>query len=135
MSATVLRQFKFHKKGQKTQVTGWLWSDLVFRKNVTPHEHQLETPRAWCLDAATLDELCRIHSKTPISIHLYDTKNEVTWIISPSYFLEHSGELDRGYGKQYYCPLKWWQSISKNAWIPVKTPETKQPKLKGWKEG
>ena len=120
---TVIKQYKYHATGRETQVTGWLWSDKVFRKNVTVREHQLITPRAWCLDAATLEDLCRIHKESPISIHMYDTQNEVTWIISPSYFLEHSGELDRGFGRQYYCPLKWWQSVSKNKWIPVATKE------------
>jgi hypothetical protein len=137
MSATVILNYKYHAKGQPTKQIGRLYSDGVFRKNVTPHEHQLISPAAWCIDAPTFDDLERRNDKlvmsgmtTRISLHLYDTKNQVTWIISPKYFREHCGELDRGHGNQYFCPLKWWQSVCKKSWIPITiTEKVKQERL------
>lgn len=127
MSAVVLKVYKYHAPGQKTKVIGQLFSDGIFRRNVTPEEHQLRIPPAWCIDAPTFEDL----ERRATSIRFYDTRNEVTWIISPAYFREHCGEIDRGHGRQYFCPLKYWQSVNKHKWQPIqiKEPEYKQPEL------
>lgn len=124
VSAVVIKVYKYHAAGEPTRVIGQLFDDGIFRRNVNPFEHQLREPPAWCIDAPTFDDL----ERRAKSIRFYDTKNEVTWIISPAYFREHCGEIDRGHGRQYFCPLKYWQSVNKNAWGPVKTPEPEKIK-------
>lgn len=130
MPPVVLKVYKFRKTGEKTRIIGMLYSDLVFRKDVVPCLHQLNTPPAWCIDKKVLDDLVRRHCK---SIHLADKENRVVWIISPEYFQKNMlSPISRAYGIQAACPLKWWQSVDFPGITPkkIETPlQAKQLKL------
>ena len=126
VAATIIKVYKFHAAGERTKLIGKLYSDGVFRKDVVPGIHQLFSPPAWCIDAPTFEDV----ERRAKSIRLYDTQNKVTWIISPGYFREHCGEIDRGHGKQYFCPLKWWQSVTSKKWELVTAPQTEEVKQK-----
>jgi len=115
---TVLKVYKYHKTGEKTKIIGMLYSDGIFRKDVCLILHQLKEPPAWCVDKKVLDDLIRRKCK---SIRLADKGNRIVWIISPDYFQKNMLKpLERSYGLQVACPLKFWQSVNMPGFEPPK---------------
>ncbi len=78
----------------------------VIRKKVDAQRHQLRVPPAWALDAESF-EVAVLQGVT--AIELIDDREGVVWTSTVENFIEKGGQLDRGYGRQYYLPLEFWE--------------------------
>ena len=98
------RKKKIVKVGEK--IIGRL-EDGIFYKHVRGSCHMLLKPRAWAIDAEAFDneikpnvtELVAIDKETGIEYHCPVEK-----------FDRHKGELDRGFGRQYFLTLNHWEA-------------------------
>ena len=83
---------------------GWLEED-TFVKPVSGSKHKLLKPLAWAIDADAFDEAVKPIAKV---FCIEDKETRLVYEISVAYFDEHKGELDRGFGRQYFLPLARW---------------------------
>lgn len=88
------------------KVIGWLEVD-TFYKSVAGSRHKLRKPSAWAIDAEAFDrEVMPIANK----IVIIDKETDIEYHTSVDTFNRFKGELDRGFGKQYYLTLAHWQT-------------------------
>jgi hypothetical protein len=86
------------------RVVGQIDGDTFF-KSVHASTHQLQRPQAWAIDAVIFDTEIKPNC-THILIKDQDTENK--YRCSVDIFDQFKGELDRGYGCQYYLTLDHW---------------------------
>ena len=84
--------------------------DGVFFKHVKS-EHQLRKPPAWATDADSFDKevVPNCHR-----IVLINTDSGKRYATSVEVFIRHRIEFNRGYGRQYALPLRWWEELFQN---------------------
>ena len=80
----------------------------VFTKRVQGEAHMLRTPRAWAIDCKAFIEEVFPHSNK-IRVELLDSG--IIYEVSTKVFNSRKGYLDRGFGPQYFLPLKYWHEI------------------------
>lgn len=80
----------------------------VFTKRVR-NLHQLHTPPAWAVDARAYRENLVGNCHT---IVVDNIESGLRYTVSLKIFEQRKGFLSRGYGDQYFLPLKFWQVTS-----------------------
>ncbi len=78
----------------------------TFIKSVHASTHQLQRPPAWAIDAVIFDTEIKPNC-TQIRIKDQETGNQYHCSIDT--FDQYKGKLDRGFGHQYFLPLKYWE--------------------------
>ncbi len=84
----------------------------TFTKRVKGSKHMLRQPPAWGIDAPIFDEQIKPNCDTIVVI---DMETDKKYQVSVELFNKQKGTLDRGFGKQYYLTLKWWNSEKSRA--------------------
>lgn len=92
-------------KMEDGKVIGRLEGD-TFIKPVVGSKHRLRTPPAWAIDATAFDEQIKPSAK---KIVVLDKETGMKYHASVQTFDKLKGELDRGFGKQYFLLLNHWQ--------------------------
>ena len=77
-----------------------------FIKTVVGSKHQLKSPPAWAIDAQAFDNEV-LPNVTEIVIR--DKENSHEYHTSVEHFDKHKGTLDRGFGRQYFLTLNYWE--------------------------
>jgi hypothetical protein len=77
-----------------------------FIKPVIGSKHKLKYPPAWAIDAYAFDNEIEPNT-TEIVIQNKETGTE--YYASAEHFKGHKGVLDRGFGKQYFLTLNYWE--------------------------
>ena len=83
--------------------------NAVFIKRVRL-AHMLHTPRAWGIDCKAFLE--QIYPKSN-RIRIEEQDSGTDYEISTEVFNRRKGYLDRGFGPQYFVPIKYWHQIRK----------------------
>ena len=91
------------KVGEK--VIGCL-QDNKFIKSVIGSKHRLRRPSAWAIDSNVFDEQIKPNA---IEIVIMDKETGKTYHCSVETFDRLKGELDRGFGRQYFLTLSHWR--------------------------
>ena len=87
------------------KIIGYLKSEIFF-KSVFGSKHQLKCPPAWCIDSEAFDKEIK-HCATEIVV--IDKETGVKYHTSVETFDRLKGELNRGFGRQYFLTLNHWQ--------------------------
>lgn len=105
MSVNILPQK--HKKVLKVgnKVVGYL-EDNRFIKSVIGSKHQLRSPAAWAIDAEVFDGDIKPNATEIVVI---DKETRIKYRTSVDSFDRLKGELDRGFGRQYFLTLTHWK--------------------------
>jgi len=74
-------------------------------KTVDQARHQLQRPPAWAFDKSIIGEAVGLGAKLLV-VKTRDTRR--IYKVGLDYFLEHCGNLDRGFGAQQFLPLSHW---------------------------
>jgi len=82
----------------------------VFTKRVKGSAHMLRTPPAWAIDCRAFIEEIFSQANT---IRIEEIESGTTYEISTKTFNRRKVYMDRGFGTQYYVPLKYWHQIRK----------------------
>ena len=85
------------------KVVGRLEGD-VFIKPVVGSRHMLRTPRAWAIDAELYEQVRPSIDRIVIE----DRETGVRYHTTAEIFDTFRGELDRGFGRQYFLSLTRW---------------------------
>ena len=80
-----------------------------FTKTVVGSRHKLRQPEAWAVDAGAFDTEISSHAN---EIVVVDREAQIEYRVPTSVFIEHSGEMDRGYGRQYFLTLPYWRAVN-----------------------
>ena len=80
--------------------------DNKFIKTVVGSKHQLKSPPAWAIDAQAFDNEVR---SNVTEIVIKDKESGLEYHSSVEHFDKHKGTLDRGFGKQYFLTLNYWE--------------------------
>ncbi len=80
----------------------------MFTKRVQ-NVHQLHTPPAWAIDTLAYRDSLVGNCHT---IVVDNTESKLRYTVSFKIFDLKKGFLSRGYGDQYFLPLKFWQVTS-----------------------
>lgn len=80
----------------------------VFTKRVQGSTHMLKTPPAWAIDCKAFLEQVFFHAHT---IRIVEKKSKAIYEISTKTFNNRKVYFDRGFGPQYFVPLKYWHEI------------------------
>ena len=86
-----------------------------FVKKVVGSKHRLRCPPAWAIDADVFDTEIRPNTTRIVVI---DSETDVKYRVSAATFDTLKGELDRGFGRQYFLPLQHWQ-VEQNGTIQL----------------
>ena len=79
----------------------------IFSKSISDN-HLLRKPPAICIDADEFDKLIRPSCHT-IQVTVRDGLNRGEYRTPMINFITYKGEIDRGYGKQYFMILERWE--------------------------
>jgi hypothetical protein len=79
----------------------------TFSKSVRGSKHQLKHPPAWAIDAVVFDNEIKPNCAR---ILITDKGTNTRYQVSVSNFDRHKVGIERGFGKQYYLPLPYWES-------------------------
>lgn len=79
----------------------------IFIKEVHGTKHMLRQPMAWAIDADLFD---RVVVPNCSAIHIVDRGTGTRYITAVTTFQDKRQTLDRGYGKQYFLELIYWQA-------------------------
>ena len=90
------------KVGEK--VVGCL-QDSKFIKSVIGSKHRLRRPSGWAIDSNVFDEQIKPNATEIVVI---DKELGKTYHCSVKTFDRLKGELDRGFGRQYFLTLSHW---------------------------
>ena len=77
-----------------------------FIKQVIGSKHKLKYPKAWAIDADAFD---RDIKPEATEIVVIDKETCVEYYCSVATFNRLKGELDRGFGRQYFLTLNHWE--------------------------
>lgn len=91
------------KVGNK--VVGYL-KEGRFIKSVIGSKHRLRCPTAWAIDAETFDTEIK---PCVAQIMVIDRETGLEYYCSVELFGRLKGELDRGFGRQYFLTLNHWE--------------------------
>ena len=80
--------------------------DNRFVKSVVGSKHKLRCPPAWAIDAEAFDTEVKPNA-TEITVIDKETSRE--YRCSVKTFDRLKGELDRGFGRQYFLPINHWR--------------------------
>ena len=86
------------------KVIGYLEGD-TFIKPVIGSKHRLRCPPAWAIDAEAFDREVQLHATEIVVI---DKETGTNFYATVDAFNRLKGELDRGFGRQYYLTLNHW---------------------------
>lgn len=89
----------------ENRVIGYLKGN-AFIKTVIGSKHQLRKPPAWAIDAETYEREIR---PSAAELVIIDKESGITYSASVQTFDRLKGELDRGFGRQYFLTLKHWE--------------------------
>jgi len=78
-----------------------------FTKPVIGSKHKLRVPPAWAIDAEAFDREIRPNA---MEILVIDKETGIKYRASVGTFDRLKGELDRGFGRQYFLTLNNWQA-------------------------
>jgi len=87
------------------KVIGYL-RDHTFTKSVIGSKHQLRCPPAWAIDAEAFDREIKCNATKIVVI---DKETGKEYYCPVERFDKLKGELDRGFGRQYYLTLPHWE--------------------------
>jgi hypothetical protein len=87
------------------KVVGYL-QDNRFMKSVIGSKHRVRSPSAWAIDSDVFDEQIKSNAA---EIVITDRETGKTYRCSVGTFDRLKGELNRGFGRQYFLTLKHWQ--------------------------
>ena len=76
-----------------------------FVKTVLGSKHKLRFPPAWAIDAAAYEKDVRNKAR---EILITDKETGLKYRTSVEEFEAFKRELDRGFGRQYFLPIKYW---------------------------
>ena len=96
------REKRLAKVGDK--VVGCLEGNK-FTKSVMGSKHKLRCPQAWAIDAEAFDSDIRPNATQIVVI---DRETGLEYSCSVETFDRLKGELDRGFGRQYFLTLNHW---------------------------
>lgn len=88
------------------KVIGYFQQDHTFTKPVIGSKHQLRRPPAWAIDADAFDREIKPNAKEFVII---DKEAGLEYHCTMQVFDRLKGELDRGFGRQYFLTLKHWE--------------------------
>ena len=91
-------------KTQRGDFYGYIEGD-TFVKHVYGSKHKLLKPEAWSIDANSFDKLIRPSCRVMVII---DRETNIRYQINVEDLIKYKGEINRGYGKQYFCILEHW---------------------------
>jgi hypothetical protein len=77
-----------------------------FIKEVYGSKHKLRYPSAWAIDAEAFDKEVKFNATDIVVI---DRETDTKYHVSVETFDRLKGELDRGWGRQYFLTLGNWQ--------------------------
>ena len=92
----------------KRKMVGML-DKRVFTRAISGNNGMLRTPKAWAIQADTFDKDLR--GKCDRIVFL-DTDTQKRYVTTFREFDEHKVVLDRGFGKQYYLTLEYFNTPS-----------------------
>lgn len=90
----------------KRKVVGAL-ENRAFCRAISGKSGMLRTPRAWAIQAETFDHDLRGKCDR---IMFTDTDTGKRYVTTFQIFDEHKQEMDRGFGRQYYLTLEYWNT-------------------------
>lgn len=79
----------------------------TFLKNISD-KHLLRKPPAICVDAEQFDKLIR-PACNGIMVRVRDGEHRGEYSTPMINFIAYKGEIDRGFGKQYFMILERWE--------------------------
>lgn len=91
----------------KGQVTGFIDGE-TYTRHVSGSKHMLRKPQAWCFDADSFDKLIRPSCRQIVVEDLETRKRYHSTMVN---FIAERGEIDRGYGRQYFMILSKWRLL------------------------
>ena len=77
-----------------------------FIKEVCGSKHKLKYPPAWAIDAEAFDKEVKFNATDIVVI---DRETGIKYQTTVENFERHKGELDRGWGRQYFLTLSHWE--------------------------
>ena len=77
-----------------------------FIKEVYGSKHRLKYPPAWAIDAEAFDREIKPNAT---EIVIIDKETSTKYYVSVETFDRLKGELDRGFGRQYFLTLNCWK--------------------------
>ena len=77
-----------------------------FIKRVIGSKHMLKAPRAWAIDAGVFENVIKPNCS---EIIIKDAESGWIYQVSMEVFDAFKGTLDRGFGKQYFLTIGYWQ--------------------------
>ena len=80
--------------------------DNKFIKSVIGSKHRLRRPSAWAIDSNVFDERIKPNAA---EIVIMDRETGKAYHCSVKAFDRLKGELDRGFGRQYFLTLSHWR--------------------------
>ncbi|MBT4512822.1 MAG: hypothetical protein HOC20_11520 [Chloroflexi bacterium] len=92
----------------------------VLRKRIRGSKHILRTPKAIAIDANAFD---REIAPTCKNIEVHDTESNEVYTSTIDNFSQYKMTLDRGHGRQYALPLRYWEFDGKQSNFQPAKPE------------
>ena len=89
----------------QSKIIGYLEHDAFF-KPVQGSKHQLRCPPAWAIDASAFDDQVKVLATR---IVIVDRETNTKYHTSVETFDRLKRTLNRGFGKQYFLTLNYWQ--------------------------
>ena len=99
MNATALAVYN-----KQDRFIGRIEGDTFIKEVYT--RHQLRKPPAWCIDAEPFDKLIKPSCRY---IRIIDKEKHRQYLSTTANFVENKGEIERGFGKQYFMILEKWE--------------------------
>ena len=81
----------------------------VFFRAISGSVGMLRTPKAWAIQADTFERDLRGKCDRIVFV---DTDTQKRYVCTFAEFDEHKGVIDRGFGKQYYLTLEYFNTPS-----------------------
>ena len=106
MSMKILAQKEKRVIKVGDKVVGCLKGDK-FIKSVIGSKHQLRQPPAWAIDAEAFDVEVKPNASVIVVI---DRETGIEYHCPVETFDKLKGELDRGFGRQYFLTLNHWEA-------------------------
>ena len=78
----------------------------TFIKSVIGSKHKLRCPEAWAIDAEVFDTDVLFEATTFVVL---DKETDTEYHCTVKAFNRLKGTIDRGWGRQYFLPLKHWE--------------------------
>lgn len=96
-------------------------SNGVFQKTIAGSKHMLRTPKALAFDVSSLRDAADAGAER---VEVYDSESRTTYTASLACLREHGAPLERGYGRQWFLALDWWNVNGERAKNEIKAAQT-----------